>query len=95
MRDITEEIIAYAREKGGRFHDWYAGITDDSKRRLFEHHKVPQESQYLCRDAGNISAARRIENDLLIEGFAGGGAGGSSSSHFIYAYRKIPGVTDP
>ena len=86
---IINEIINHVNTCGGLRKEWYVGIAEDPKKRLFSDHNVSENGDsWILRDASNETAARAIEEHLLNLGFDGGGGGGSYLTHFVYAYRK-------
>ena len=92
LTEITDHIAKNAGVSVG--FGWYAGITSDPKRRLFEEHGVSKKNgKWIWRKAGNVRDARNIEQSLLRWGCVGGSGGGDDSSLFVYAY-EITRLTD-
>jgi len=94
---IINEIRAHADSEGSGYRNWYCGIAADPKQRLFNDHSVPKgkdEAWWITRNAGSEQAARDTEEHLISLGFDGGGGGGDYTTKHVYAYKKIPGVTE-
>ena len=89
MQQVIDDILNHIRSWGGYKSNWYAGITDDPRTRLFCEHNVQEKGGvWIYRDAGSENSARVIERSLLDAGFDGGPGGGSGSSKYVYAYKK-------
>ena len=94
--EIKKDILDYLKKCGGRFSDWYVGISQDARDRLFNGHDVHEHGDsWIYRQAYSSDAARRVEayfvNDL---GTDGGTGGGDKNADFVYAYKKN-GHTQP
>jgi hypothetical protein len=87
---IAREIEAYI--KRGRISpaEWYAGVSSDPRRRLFDDHKVDKEVDlWFYRRASNAHSARWVEKyPFDFVGTEGGPGGGDSDAVFVYAYQK-------
>jgi hypothetical protein len=93
---IINDIRKHADKEGSGYRSWYCGITDDPDQRLFNDHNVPSgkgKAWWIARNAGSEQNARDTEDYLVKLGFDGGGGGGDYTSIYVYAYKKIPGVT--
>jgi len=91
---IVNNIKAHADKEGSSYHNWYCGIASKPNQRLFSDHNVPEEGAWwIKKDAVNERDARDTEEYLLNLGFDGGESGGDSSTTYVYAYKKIAGVT--
>ena len=67
----------FDRGSGWGKYGWYAGITNDPERRLFEEHKVDEKrGSWIHLRASSESAAREIEDSLHGKGYRGEGGGG-------------------
>ncbi len=88
------EIITYAGQFGYPWRQWYAGITNDAKRRLFDDHGVAETGRWIYRTLPSVAEARRLEAALLRRGMDGGAGGGDNTSTVVYAYLKT-GTTNP
>lgn len=90
-------------EPNGRsfhFGDWYVGITNDLETRLYEEpeagHNVPREHLGVAKhECPSRDVADQAEGAMLRCGCDGHGGLGQEDSRFVYAYKKIPGVTKP
>ena len=91
---IANDIKAHADREGSGYRNWYCGIAADPDQRLFNNHNVPEGGWWIKRDAGSEQTARDTEDYLVGLGFDGGGGGGDYSTIHVYAYKKIPGVTN-
>lgn len=91
---IVNNIKNYANKEGSGYSNWYCGIASDPKKRLFNDHNVPTNSWWIYQDAMTEQDARDTENYLLHFGFDGDTGGGDHSTTYVYAYKKIPGVTN-
>lgn len=88
---IYDEITDYISKQGGALHTWYAGITENPKKRLFDDHKVPEKDYWwIYRRATSSQTARDIEKALLDLGCDGGAGGGDDGAVHVYAYLKSP-----
>jgi len=88
MQKIIDDTLAYMRQHGGRWADWYIGIAEDPRVRLFSDHNVNESSDpWIHSHAGTDATARSIEQYFLRYGCAGGPGGGSTRSCFVYAYK--------
>lgn len=87
---IVDDIIGYVRIRGGQHSDWYVGISNDAQSRLFNDHRVyEQTGAWIFRTAYSSQEARETELYLIqVLGFDGGPGGGNDLSKMIYAYRK-------
>lgn len=44
VQQIKYEFLAYIKGLGGRFEDWYVGVTDDPEQALFAIHGIEREA---------------------------------------------------
>src|SRR5947209_6922608 len=86
---IASQIKDYIAQGGGKYSDWYVGIAQDPKGRLFRDHNVDQNnSQWIYRLAGTRDAADRIEQYFTRQlGTSGNPGGGDDKTIWVYAYR--------
>ncbi len=90
MQATINDILAYMRSHGGVWADWYVGIADDPKKRLFVDHAVNEGGIWIhSGDLGDHSTARAVEKYFLDCGCDGGPGGGSNLTKFVYAYKKV------
>ena len=84
---IIDEISEHINTQGGDYSDWYIGITDDIRRRLFSKHNVPETNAwFIYRAAADRAAAEMIENYFIDLGCIGCQGGGGEDSRIVYAY---------
>ena len=85
---IAGEILAHIHREGSGYNNWYVGITNDIRKRLFGDHNVSEkDSWYIYRTASSSEIARRVEKYFLNLGLDGGDGGGDDTSRIVYAYR--------
>lgn len=64
--DIISDIEGHIAKYGGSYSDWYVGITEDAKARVFGDHGVVDGSDpYIWRTAVNSAVTREIEAHFL------------------------------
>jgi len=91
IQQVVSEILTYIRNNGGRYADWYAGITSDPQQRLFVEHAVKKSGDaWISRDAENETMARYAEKQFLDLGMIGDVGGGDSTTRYVYAYKIGP-----
>jgi len=88
--EIVNEIVKYMQQGGTSAREWYVGITNDAKRRLFGEHGVQEQGDpWIFRTALNDAQARIAEDHLINRvGTDGGPGGGGSDCKIVYAYPK-------
>ena len=91
VQQIKYEILAYIKEFGGDFNDWYVGIAADPKITMFEKHSVHQnDGIWLYKQALTFTACKTIEDyflDILnTDGKAV--AEGDEGTDCVYLYKK-------
>lgn len=87
---IVAAIKAYVGKKR-EYREWYVGIAEKPKRRLFDEHGVTEENGESFRmRATDVEEARRAEKTLIAAGFQGHPGGGTDDSTAVYAYRITP-----
>lgn len=87
---LTQTFLDYIRDNGGIRHGygWYAGVTSDPERRLFQEHWVKKrDGAWIYGAADSDSDARDVERHLFEIGCSGDSGGGDSNSVYVYAYR--------
>ena len=66
VQQIKFEILAYIKEFGGDFSDWYIGIAADPKGTMFQTHKVHQDDDiWLHKQALTFTACKTIQKYFL------------------------------
>ena len=76
-------------DRGGSYSEWYVGIAEDPKDRLFNDHNVRKEEDYWIYDEADSHQSARNVEDYFVNTLKtkGGLGGGSSQSKFVYAYK--------
>ena len=70
------------------YNEMYIGITNNIRRRLFDEHKVSEETgTWIWDEAVNIEQARAVEKHFLGKGMKGGDGGGDETSVYVYCYK--------
>lgn len=90
-QEIINDIEAYRQSRvlSRQRSEWYVGIAEDAKQRLFNDHAVPErETPWIHRKADSETVAREAEKALHDLGYDGGPGGGSSKTLYVYAYLK-------
>ena len=94
-QEIIDEIDAHIDKCGGNYSQWYVGITEAPKRRVFEEHGVEKgKDPYIWRTTSSSDIARDIEQHFIDLGCDGGSGGGDEDADVVYAYKKSS-RTDP
>jgi len=91
VQQIKYEILAYIKEFGGDFSDWYIGIAADPKKTMFEKHSVHQEHDiWLYKQALTFTACKTIQGYFLkilqIDGVSI--TDGNEDTDCVYLYKK-------
>lgn len=88
------EIEKYVMANGGDFRQWYVGIAEDPRSRLFTDHGVAEVGgAWIIRDAGSRNVADQIEEYFTeVRNMQGGPGGGSEGSIYVYAYLITTGT---
>ena len=89
---IVNEINNHLSQSGKRdYSDFYIGITNDVRRRMFEEHNVAKDkSWWIYRTAEDSETARKVEKYFLDKGMRGDNGGGNESSNIVYCYAVSP-----
>jgi len=75
------------------WHDWYVGITDDVKRKLYEEHKAQHNTSiYVLIDSP--ATAGGVKNFLIEHYGMDGRPDAGEYPRYVYAFKKTP-CTDP
>lgn len=92
--NIIKEFDAHMKKSGCRYYsDFYVGITNDARRRLFDEHHVDKDHQWwIFSAADNEDIARQVEQHYLKSGMRGsfGGGKGDGSAIYVYSYVVTP-----
>lgn len=88
-QNIVNDFLDYMEKVGGYCGDWYIGITNDPKIRLFSQHGVDEQNgDWIHALADTNQVARDVEKYFLDKGCDGGSGGGDNSSTKVYGYKK-------
>ena len=91
VQQIKYEILAYIKEFGGDFHDWYVGIASDPKNTMFETHSVDEEDDiWLYKQALTFAACKTVQTYFLEKLKTDGEAviEGNEDTDCVYLYKK-------
>lgn len=92
---LAGEMLTHIQLEGSNYGNWYVGITNNVRARLFDYHGVREgNSWYIYRVATSESVSRSVEKYLLNLGCDGGDGGGGYASRMIYAYLKTLYTTE-
>jgi hypothetical protein len=81
------DIKAHREKRGGKYSQWYVGITSNPQKRLFGDHGVKEKGDvWIFRQCINSNVARAVEDYFLALGMNGGPGGGDDDSDYVYAY---------
>ena len=91
---IKKEFKEYYQKHGKGTNNWYIGIAENARERLFKKHNVDEKNGVWIYDrAISSEIAREIEDELIKElNTKGDQGGGSDKTDYVYAY-KITGPT--
>jgi len=91
VQQIKYEILAYMKEFGGDFGDYYVGIAADPKKTLLEVHKVDETADpWLYKQALTFYAAQTVQDYFLRRLKADGEPvlDGDEDTDCVYVYKK-------
>lgn len=91
VQQIKHEILAYMKEFGGDFGDYYVGIAADPKKALFEVHKVDEGADpWLYKQTLTFYAAQTVQDYFLRRLKADGEPvlDGDEDMDCVYVYKK-------
>ena len=91
IQQIKYEILAYIKEFGGDFSDYYVGVTHDPENALFKNHRVDRKKDpWLYKQALTFQAARTAQDYFLRRLKADGEAvmDGDEDTDCVYVYKK-------
>ena len=94
--EAINEIKKYIAENGGRYPDWYVGVTSDPNDRLFNAHRVVRNgAAWIYHLCSSSEVARNVEDYFLGEcGTMGGPGGGDDDATYVYAYKIAPNTIE-
>ncbi len=89
-QQIKTDILNYMKGRGGKYADWYVGVSKDARDRLLNGHGVDEKKDaWIYRQATSSAAARRVEKYFCEElGTDGAAGGGDETADMVYAYKK-------
>jgi hypothetical protein len=96
VQQIKYEILAYMKEFGGDFSDYYVGLTGDPEAALFDRHKVHRKKDpWLYKQALTFHAARTAQDYFLSRLKADGEPvlDGNEDTDCVYVYKKSKRTT--
>ena len=85
------EILAYIKEFGGDFDEWYVGISGDPLTTMLDRHHVDKEEDiWLYKQALTFNACRTVQRYFLERLRTDGVAvtSGEESEDCVYLYKK-------
>jgi len=91
VQQIKYEILAYIKEFGGDFNEWYVGISPDPKNTMFEEHSVHKDDDiWLYKQALTFTACKTVQNYFLEILNTDGNAviDGDEDTDCVYLYKK-------
>ena len=91
VQQIKYEILAYMKEFGGDFSEYYVGISNDPENALFKSHQVDRgKDPWLYKQALTHQAARTAQDYFLSRLKSDGEAivGGNEDWDCVYVYKK-------
>ena len=66
VQQIKYEILAYIKEFGGDFSDWYVGVAADPKGTMFNQHSVHEDDDiWLYKQALTFTACKTVQQYFL------------------------------
>ncbi len=86
---ISNDIKSFIDKNGDGYSNWYVGISDNAKERLFKDHGVAERTgPWIFRIATSAESARKIKAFFVDQlGTQGEKGGGDDASVMVYAYR--------
>ena len=91
VQQIKYEILAYIKEFGGEFSEWYVGVSADPKNEMFDHHSVDKENDiWLYKQALTFKACNTIQQYFLEILNTDGKpiTNGNEDTDCVYLYKK-------
>ncbi len=91
FEEIIKSINEHLKKSSRPFYsDFYVGITEDVKKRLFRDHQVNEKTDWwIYCHADTEDIARDVESYYLEKGMSGGNGGGKGKGEtkYIYCYE--------
>jgi hypothetical protein len=91
VQQIKYEILAYIKEFGGDFSEWYVGIAADPKHEMFETHSVNENDDiWLYKQALTYRACKTIQDYFLDKLKTDGRSvtDGNEDTDCVFLYKK-------
>ncbi len=96
VQQIKHEILAYIKEFGGGFDEYYVGVAADPQAALFETHGVDRDNDpWLYKQALTYQAARTVQRYFLERLNADGAPPDEATedTDCVYVYKKSERTT--
>jgi len=88
-KELIDEIVKYAAEKGGIHSEWYVGVSKDPQKSLFKKHNVDKNTDlWMYNHAAFAVDAQRALDRLLMMGFDGEAASSDKDATVVFIYKK-------
>ena len=91
VQQIKYEILAYIKEFGGDFSDWYVGVSADPKNEMFNQHSVHEKDDiWLYKQALTFKACSTVQQYFLETLNTDGKpiANGNEDTDCVFLYKK-------
>ena len=91
IKDINEHL-----QKSGRsyYSDFYIGISNDARNRLFKEHHVKENSWWIYRTATDPQVACEVKEHYLKLGMRGYNSNDNNTADIVYCYTVSPTTTE-
>lgn len=88
-QQIFDFIIGHIRNNGADYSNWYVGIAEDARQRLFTDHNVSEELGFWAFIPASSSEDARIVEKYIIDNYKtkGDTGGGSDKTKYVYTYK--------
>jgi hypothetical protein len=97
VQQIKFELLAYIKEFGADFGQWYVGVASDPKATMAQEHKLDLDKDvWIYKQALSFAACRTVQR-YFIEKLQTDGRpalSGDDATDCVYMYRKSP-TTSP
>ncbi|MBD3329460.1 hypothetical protein GF357_03130, partial [Candidatus Dojkabacteria bacterium] len=87
LNSVQQQIRDFIYKHGGRYNDYYVGITDNIPERLSAHSIIAILDDYFSKDLEIEELARKVEAEFIELGCDGGDGGGKNPT-IVYVYKK-------
>lgn len=98
VQQIKYEFLAYIKGLGGRFEDWYVGVTDDPEQGLFATHRIERDvDPWIYKPALTAKASTTVLK-YFRENLKTDGADLSrvpDEATIVFLFRKSPSTLPP